>query len=345
MHLPRKSLITILFSLVVGMTLLGGIASGAEKKKPAKEAKAAAAPAAVAKVNGVSIKRSDLELAMKVTLARNPVNQTPTPEMLQQIETAITQQLIAAELIYQAGQKLEIKDLDKQVDDIIAKNKAKYATPADFEKELKSNNLTDKELQTLARKNIVINNYIDKEIVSKLTANEADAKKFYDENPDKFKTGDSVKASHILIAADEKATADDKKKAKEKAEALLNKIKAGDDFAELAKKESSDPGSAKNGGELGYFGKGQMVPPFEQAAFALKPGEVSGVVESQFGYHIIKVTDVKKAGTVDFNEAKGRIQEYLKDQKAQKAVNDRIEELKAKAKIELVAATAKDAKK
>lgn len=347
MRFSRSSLLAVPVSLLT-LSLITGAALAAEKQKAAKDTKAEtkaagaetksaapeALPAVVAKVNGAPIKRNDLELAMKVMLAQSGMGASVPPEMKGQMESAAMQQLIASELLYQAGQKLEMKELDKQVEEKVAETKGRYPSAGDFEKELKNNGLTEADLKDLTKKSLVINNYIEKEIISKITVSEADAKKFYDENAEKFKTEESVRASHILIKADEKATPDEKKKAKEKAEAIAKKVKAGEDFAELAKKESGCP-SASVGGDLGYFGKGQMVPAFEKAAFEMKAGDISGIVETSFGYHIIKVTDKKAAGSIDFKEAKPRIEDYLKGQKVQTTIMAKIDELKEKAKIEV----------
>ncbi len=126
----------------------------------------------------------------------------------------------------------------------------------------------------------------------------------------------------------------DKKKAKEKIEELLKQVKAGADFAKLAQENSGCP-SSKQGGDLGYFGKGQMVKPFEEAAFAMKPGDVSGVVETQFGYHIIKLTEKKAAAKIAFDEVKAKIADSLKRKKVTEAINATLEDAKKKAKIEV----------
>jgi peptidyl-prolyl cis-trans isomerase C len=317
------------------MTLQAGQAFSDETKTPQPKPEAAAKTSPtdpVAKVNGTPVTRDQLERAIKVMASQNQMGQLPAG-VTKEAEDAVLDQLIAAELLYQAGSKLEMKELDKQVAEKIAQSKAKFPDNAAFETALKSASLTVKELEELVRKDIVINTLVDKEVAAKITVSDADAKKFYDENLDKFKQGENIRASHILCGIDPKATDDEKKKAKQKAEALLKEIKAGKDFAELAKTNSSCPSSAQ-GGDLGEFGKGQMVPSFEAAAFALKPGEVSGVVETQFGYHIIKLTEKKEAGVTKFDEVKDRIQEYLKGTKMQKAVADYIDNLKGKAKIE-----------
>jgi peptidyl-prolyl cis-trans isomerase C len=328
-------------SLALLFALQSGLVSAEEQKAAVPEQKAAqteqkaAAPTdPVAKVNGVAITNKDVDRAVKVLLSQNRVPQPTPPEIMKQAQSAATDQLISAELLFQAGQKLEIKDLDKQIVDKIAQNKAKFPTVEEFEKAMKSLEMGEKDMEEFTRKDIVINNLIEKNILSKITVPDADVKKFYDDNLEKyFKKQESVKASHILIGVDEKATPEDRKKAKEKIEAILKKVKAGEDFAALAKTESTCPSKAQ-GGDLGVFTRGQMVAPFEKAAFDLKPGEVSDIVETQFGYHIIKLTEKNAAATEKFDDVKAKIADYLKSQQAQKAVATYVEELKAKAKIE-----------
>ncbi|MDR5738429.1 SurA N-terminal domain-containing protein [Caballeronia sp. LZ016] len=150
---------------------------------------------------------------------------------------------------------------------------------------------------------------------------DADLKKYYDDNIQRYRTEGQVRASHILVNAPKDASAADKAKAKQKAESLLAQVKAHpDQFAEVAQKNSDDPGSASKGGDLGYFARGQIAggKAFDDAAFSLKKGEVSGIVESDFGYHIIQATDVKPAATKPFDEVKDSI---AKDYAAQEAAS------------------------
>lgn len=331
---PSVRLLILSLSLLI---LLTGTAFSKEKeKKAAASAKPAAAAATsadvVATVNGSPITREEMDRAINFMLAQNRTGKTLTAEEKKKAEEAVLDQLISAELLYQAGKKLEVKDIDKLVETQLTQNKSRFPSPDAYEKALKASGLTEQNLKEFARKEIYINNLIEKEIASKTTASDEEAKKFYDENKDKFKHEESVKASHILIGVDPKATAEDKKKAKEKADAILKRVKGGEDFAEVAKKESTCPSSA-NGGDLGYFAKGQMVPAFESAAFALKPGEISDVVETQFGYHVIKLTDKKPAGTDSFEDMKPKIINYLKTQKVQKGISEYIEKLRKEGKI------------
>ena len=152
-----------------------------------------------------------------------------------------------------------------------------------------------------------------------ITVSDEDLRKYYNENAARYTTPEERRASHILINAPKDAPADVRAKARAKAEALLAQVKKDpDSFAELAKKNSDDPGSAERGGDLDYFARGAMVKPFEDAAFALKPGDVSGVVESDFGYHIIKLTGVRGGEKRSFDAVRPELESEVKTQLAQR---------------------------
>ena len=143
---------------------------------------------------------------------------------------------------------------------------------------------------------------------------------------------EAMRASHILLKAD---TPEAKAAAKTKAGDLLTQIKGGADFAALAKQHSND-GSAPNGGDLGFFPRGQMVKPFEEAAFALKAGEISPIVETEFGYHIIKGAEHRDARTVPLAEVSDRIAQALRQQKQQALAQEYVQSLKTKGKVEIL---------
>jgi peptidyl-prolyl cis-trans isomerase C len=256
-----------------------------------------------------------------------------TDDIKKQASDRALDQLIDFELIYQEARKLTVDDLEKQVDFKLAQSKAKFASPAEFDDYLKKEGLTEKELTDQIRRYTLGVNYIEKTIASKITISDDEVKKFYEDNKARFAQDPEVRASHILIGVDAAAGDADKKKAREKAEALLKEIKGGKEFAELAKSNSTCPSSAQ-GGDLGFFKAGQMVPAFEQAAFALKPGEVSGVVETQFGYHIIKLTEKKEGKVTPLDEVKDKLRDYLKNQKVNKSIGEFVTELRKKATIE-----------
>jgi peptidyl-prolyl cis-trans isomerase D len=156
-----------------------------------------------------------------------------------------------------------------------------------------------------------------------ITVPEDDLRKYYAENESRYGTPEERRASHILVKAEKDAPADEKAKAKAKAESLLAELKKPQTvFADLARKNSDDPGSAQKGGDLDFFSRGAMVKPFEDAAFALKPGETSGIVESDFGYHIIRLTSVRGGGKRSFEQVRSEIEDEVKKQLAQKRFSE-----------------------
>ena len=161
---------------------------------------------------------------------------------------------------------------------------------------------------------------LDLDTVKKsIVLNEEDLKTYYEQNVSRLSGKEERRASHILINAPKDMPADDRKKARERADALLAQVrKAPDTFADVARKNSQDGGSAPNGGDLDFFGRGAMVKPFEDAAFALKKGDISDVVESDFGFHVIKVTDIKAPKQRTFEELRALIESDLKTQQAQR---------------------------
>lgn len=170
------------------------------------------------------------------------------------------------------------------------------------------------------KKRLIVETFLKKKVETDAQVSDADLKKFYDQNIEKFKTGDQIRASHILV------------KTEQEAKDIQAQIKAGAKFEDLAKKYSVDSSSAK-GGDLGWFGKGSMVPAFEKAALALKEGQVSDIVKSDFGYHIIKLTGKRTAGTRPFDEVKAQIKAAIMPSKQQEIFLKIKDELKKSAKI------------
>jgi peptidyl-prolyl cis-trans isomerase C len=183
--------------------------------------------------------------------------------------------------------------------------------------------------------NFLANEYLKREIAQKITVSEDELKSYYDSHKDEFKTQDMVKARHILVRVDNSASDDEKKKAKEKTELYLKKIKDGEDFAKLASDFSDDPGSKAKGGDLGFFPRGRMVKPFDDAAFSLKPGETSGIVETQFGFHIIKVEDRKDSSVESFDVVKERLKQKLSQDRTRKELTDFIDKAMKDSKTEI----------
>jgi peptidyl-prolyl cis-trans isomerase C len=175
---------------------------------------------------------------------------------------------------------------------------------------------------------ILAQEYVMKEIEKKINVTDDEVKAYFEKNKAEFSEPESVKASHILVKvpqdADEKAWKDAEAKIKD----IKKKLDGGADFAKLAQEMSDDPGSKAKGGDLGFFSKGRMVPEFEAAAFALKPGEVSQPVKTPFGYHLIKVVEKKDAHEKSFDEVKDQVKQNLLNQKRREALDAMLLNLK-----------------
>jgi peptidyl-prolyl cis-trans isomerase C len=151
--------------------------------------------------------------------------------------------------------------------------------------------------------------YVKENVIGKVNVTEDDMKLYYKTHQDEFKTPEMVRVRHILIRVDRAASAEEKAKAKEKIEGVLKRVKAGEDFGKLAAEVSEDAASRIKGGDLGFFEKGRSLPEFEKAAFALKPGEVSDVVETKLGYHIIKMEEKKEPALQPYEKVKDQVKE------------------------------------
>jgi len=297
-------------------------------------------------VNGIGITESQVEALVQPELDKIAAKaaQLP-PEFTEQYKKQIRQwaleKLISEQLL---DEKVKQAKIVVTEEDVIShlKEIGSRQQPALSLEEIKTNleaqgqNFDEYVKQIQTSKGMIYQKFMETQWAGKINITEDDAKEYYSQNPKQFEIPEQVRASHILIKPDTSQPGIDpnqvKAQAKAKAEDLLKQIKEGGDFAELAKVHSSC-GSAANGGDLGFFSRGQMVAPFEKAAFELKPGQLSDIVETQYGYHIIKVTDHKDASVILFEQTKDDIINGLKLKKKSELAKEYIESLKDKANI------------
>jgi peptidyl-prolyl cis-trans isomerase C len=198
-----------------------------------------------------------------------------------------------------------------------------------------------KEQLELLSNDFLASEYLRKGLTDTVTVTDEDVKIYYQAHKEEFGTPETVKARHILVAAQKSATEDERKAAREKAEGLQKRARSGEDFAKLAAEYSDDPASKTRGGDLGFFTKGRMVPEFEKAAFSLKPGEISDVIETPLGYHIIKVEEKKEAVQQPFDKVKDQAREKAlaeaKKAKAQDAITRAVKDQKVEINYEPIA--------
>jgi peptidyl-prolyl cis-trans isomerase C len=249
-----------------------------------------------------------------------------------QYQTAVQQimpQLVGIEIAKAYAQEQNITVSDEEVDRQIAKIKAQVGDQARssgqdlsnqeaYEQALKQNNITEDQLREDIRENLPVQK-VQERVTGDAAPSDKEIQNYYEKNKEaQFTTPEQRCVRHILFNKDQK----------EKAEDIKQQLENGGDFAKLAKENSQDPGSAENGGDLGCLGKGETVPEFEQAAFGAEQGEIVGPVKTEFGYHILQVTDVKPEQTRSLQEVESQIRSQLATEKQSEAFNKWIEEQK-----------------
>jgi peptidyl-prolyl cis-trans isomerase C len=278
-------------------------------------------------INGENIVRGDLDFLMDVFVlpqyrAQNQGQELST-EQRKPIEQSIIEQMITERLILQYAAQAQIT-----ADEGILLQQFAAAKE-------KRSDIPPEQLKQFLWEKLTIQTVIQKTVTSKLTITDQELQDVYNGRKEQFNEPEKVRASHILIKVDPNASGEEKNAARQKIENILAKAKAGDDFAQLAQQHSECPTNQK-GGDLGFFPRGIMVAPFEEVAFTLEQDTISDIIETQFGYHIIKVTDKKSQRKVPFEEAEENLRQELLQQKSSNEVNKWISTLRTNANIQHV---------
>jgi peptidyl-prolyl cis-trans isomerase C len=312
-------------AVALALLLVSAVVFAADKKAPGDM---------VAVVNGSIITQGEFDRVLDFELRRAAQSGQQIPEaQMPKIENSILDSLIVGELLFQESKKKGIQVKPETVTEKLTDVKKRFPSETEFKKALEENKMTESKIKADIKRDMAIQQLLDKEVDQKVQITNEESKTFYDTNPQLFQQPERVKASHILIKVDEGATEEKKAEARKKIKEVQQKVQKGEDFAELAKTYSEGP-SAPKGGDLGLFGRGQMVKPFEDAAFNLKPNETSDIVETKFGYHLIRVDEVQPAKQVAYADVKERIDKHLKDQKLRTERQLYFDKLKKEAKIE-----------
>ena len=288
-------------------------------------------PDVVARVNGEAVTKTDFEkfIAQMEMNAGSPI----PPDRRNEIYRNALDRLVDMKLLTQEAKSRGVKGDEQQVAAQIQNIRGRFPSEEEFNKALAAQNLTAEKLREDMLTQTGVGKMMEAETSAAAPVTDADVKDFYDKNPDQFKGKEQVRASHILFKTDGDEAA--KKKTRATAEMVLKQAKSGKDFAALAREHSTD-GSASQGGDLGFFVKEQMVPEFSSAAFAMQPGQISDIVESQFGFHIIKVTERKLPEPLVLDKVAPQVKQYLTQQRQQERAQAFIKQLRGKAKIEVL---------
>jgi len=316
--------------------------AGDAKKNAAPPPPAAAAPApkaaplpdTVAVVEGAEVKKEELEKAFDNVLAAQNIKAADVPEE-QRIQgyRMLLDDIIVDKLL--AKRSADTKVTDDEVNAQFARITSKIGSEAELKKQVEAAGETIDKVKSGLRDRLREEHWIDEQVKDKVKVSDADAEDFYKKNPDKFKMPEEVRASHILVKVEADAKPEVVVEKQKAAQAIAERVKKGEDFAALAKQISEDPSAKENSGDLNFFTREAMVPEFSKAAFAMKKGEISDPVRSEFGYHVIKVTDRKEPETLSFDKVKPQLVAFLEKQKKQEAISKVLEDVRAKADVKI----------
>jgi peptidyl-prolyl cis-trans isomerase C len=289
-------------------------------------------PEVVASVNGHDILKG--ELLSRIEAVRERVG-LPGGALPVQIYRTVLDDMINLELLYQFSESSEFAATPEEVEKEFADLRAQFPTEEAFQGQLASESMSADQLKAVLKKDLSVQKLVENKLAARVVVSDADMRRFYDENQDQMREPEQLKLRHILIRVEKDATPESKEQARAKIASLREQVvNGGADFAELAKANSEDPSSRDQGGEM-VVRRGQTVEPFEKAAFQLKPEEVSSVVETQYGFHIIQLAEAVPARIVPFDDVAGRIEDYLRQQGVRQEVESELEGLRTKASIAL----------
>ncbi len=337
-------------ALAIGLACIGCKKSPADAAKgqaaPPAAPAAAAQPAApkpvpaqlpdvLARVNGTAINRPEFDRALKALEAQagGPV----PPDRRDAIYRQVLDQLVAFKLLSQEAQTRKIAVADTEVDGKVGEIRKQFPNEEAFTAALAQRQMTPDGLKNDIRQQLLAMKLVETDVKPGVNVGDKEIGEFYQKNPEKFQQPEAVHAAHILIRVPENADEATKKKARGDIDKAMAELKKkGADFAAVAKKYSQDA-SAVNGGDMGFVGKGQGLPPtFEMAVFALQPGQISAVVESPAGFHIIKAMERRPGRTIPLEEVKAQVGQFLTQEQMQEKTNAYIEKLKTKGKVEIL---------
>lgn len=295
----------------------------------------AARAGVAATVNGTEILEPKLQSAVDNYMREqgNDAGAARLPENSRQVRSMVLDILIGQELLWQAASRDKTIVDDAEVDAVFERVQAQFEDKTDFDLKLKNGGFTQETYYDDLRQRLSAQKWIDRFIKSGIEVSADEVHAFYVDNAEKFSRPEQIRARHILIKLQTGASDEARENARKLLTDIGQQIKDGADFAALAKQKSQGP-SAPAGGDLGYFGRGQMVAPFEAAAFALEPDQVSEIVETRFGLHLIQLLDRKPSTRVEEQEASGEIRAYLIELKYRQGIEEAMAKLKAEAVIE-----------
>jgi peptidyl-prolyl cis-trans isomerase C len=226
-------------------------------------------------------------------------------------------------------------DIEQKLKEELASQKKQYKTPEEFEQFLKAKHLSEDELLISLRRKLQMNAYLDSVGVLHFEPTEEEILSFYEQGKENFKKKEKVKVRHILVQVEKGSDQSKQDAARQKAENILKKIQAGQDFATLAEEQSDCLRSKKQGGELDFVERGFMPPEFDEIAFSIEKEKTSEVIKTKYGYHILQVLEKDPAGYLSVEQVRSYIKTYLEGERIGKLRSEHVDKLRKEAKIEI----------
>ena len=301
---------------------------------PAADPVPAELPPIVARVNARAITSDELEQAVRS--AEIQAGQALPTQFRDQVYRSLLDRLVSFHLLLQESTALSLSTDDAAVEARIEVIRSGFASDDAFVTQLSSWETTLEILREETRRDLLVERVLESEVMPGIEVDIETIREFYEQHSAQFTEGGGVRARHLLISISPNASDQEKADARDRADRLRGEAEDGADFGELARTHSDDQGSAANDGDLGLVVRGQTVPDFEAALFALEPGALSEVIETPFGMHVIQMVEREPARTEPFVEASDQIREFLLQQEQQARTAAFIEELKAKSTIEIL---------
>ncbi len=292
-------------------------------------------PGTVATVDGNAIPSTELTRVTDTLLQSNGrALKDLSPADQRRVFQSVLDDMVIDRILMEKSAGETVADMDVETQFNVLRNQ--YPTPEAFETELKKSGQTPEVVRRNIHLQLGQKQWIERQITNKVKTTPEEIEKFYKEgSPGRFDAPEMVKARQILVKVTREAPPEDALEAEKKVKGFADRIKKGEAFEAVAKSSSEDPTAKNDGGEMDYFTRDRIMPEFADAAFKLKVGEVSAPVRTQFGYHLIKLTDRKPAHHATFDEVKGQIGDYLSEEKRKEAVATLIQSLRDNAKVEI----------
>jgi peptidyl-prolyl cis-trans isomerase C len=290
---------------------------------------------AVARVNGQLVSRAEFDEVVESNIARYEMQSGQEFDQSERplLERQVLDGLITRTVLEQETERLDIVVEEERFQQTLGQFLSQFPNESAYQMALEQQGFTEEQFEEELRRQMVIEELIRSQVYDQVEVQEEAMREFYDANPQYFQQPEQVAARHIILTTEDNPSEDERAALEAELAGIREEIVNGAEFGEMARTHSQGP-SGPSGGSLGVFGRGQMVPEFEDQAFSLEVGEVSDVFETQFGYHIVQVTERVPATTLSFEESREQIRQFLTEAERNEGAQQYVEELRAAATVE-----------